>query len=139
MNLFIPNTLNRTLARLAFFSLLTLPMSIFKTVQAQLPKLQLVSFSTGYSNPLDIENCGDSRLFVVEKGGKIWICDSTGKKSKNPFLDITSEVFSVGSEQGLLGLAFSPNYKTDGFFYVNYIDKNQNTRIARFKVSATNP
>lgn len=106
-------------------------------VTNSLPKLKLQDFSDGYIAPLDIENCGDSRLFIVEKAGKIWICDSDGNKSSSPFLNITSRVKSTGSEQGLLGLAFDPAYSANGYFYVNYINLQGNTRISRFHVSAS--
>ncbi len=120
-----------------FFTLVSLLIISITSAQAINPILNLQEFSTGYSNPVDIANCGDNRLFIVERGGKIWICDANGNKSAQPFLDITNKVYSIGSEQGLLGLAFSPNYKTDGYFYVNFIDKNQNTKISRFSVNAT--
>src|SRR6266480_406753 len=96
---------------------------------AQNPALSLQEFSAGYSNPVDIGNCGDNRLFIVERAGKIWICDANGNKSAKPFLNITSKVYSSGSEQGLLGIAFHPDYKTNGYFYVNYINQHQNTTI----------
>src|SRR5215203_4771082 len=58
------------------------------------------------------------RLFIVEKGGRIQILDlATGAMLAAPFLDITSEVNPFG-EQGLLGLAFHPDYATNGLFYV---------------------
>lgn len=101
------------------------------------PALDLQAFSSGYSNPVDIANCGDNRLFIVERGGIIWVCDENGNKSVKPFLNITNKVYSVGSEQGLLGLAFHPDFKNNGYFYVNYINKQQNTTIARYSVSAT--
>ncbi|MBA3649348.1 MAG: PQQ-dependent sugar dehydrogenase [Chitinophagales bacterium] len=126
----------RVISFLFFFSII---VCTSKWSSAQLPTLQLVPFSSGYSGALDIENCGDSRLFIVEQSGKIWICDSAGNKRAKPFLDITNKVYSVGSEQGLLGLAFDPDYKNNGYFYVNYINQNQDTRIARFQVSNTNP
>ena len=56
-----------------------------------------------------------------------------------PFLDIVSEVDSRSTEQGLLGLAFHPGYATSGLFYVNYVDRNGNTVIAHFHVSADDP
>ncbi len=102
---------------------------------AQNPAISLQSFSSGYSNPVDIENCGDNRLFIVERSGKIWICDANGNKSATPFLDISAKVYTADDEQGLLGLAFHPQYKSNGYFYVNYINKQQNTVIARYKVS----
>jgi glucose/arabinose dehydrogenase len=118
------------------FLLLTL---LFRQVYAQLPDLQLDLFSSGYSSPVDIATCGDSRLFIVEKGGKIWICDNLGNKSAQPFLNITNKVLSTGNEQGLLGLAFHPDYASNGYFYVNYINKQGNTIVARYQVSPTNP
>ncbi|MEO5572748.1 MAG: PQQ-dependent sugar dehydrogenase [Bacteroidia bacterium] len=107
-------------------------------VTNSLPKIRLDDFSEGYTAPLGIENAGpfDNRLFIVEKGGKIWICDSAGKKSNKPFLNITSRVGSVGSEQGLLGLAFHPQYYANGYFYVNYTNVDGDTRVSRFSVSA---
>ncbi len=104
---------------------------------AQLPQLNLVQVGTGFSRPVDIQNCGDQRIFVVEKVGRIKIMSKSGVVSATPFLDITSRVLSTGNEQGLLGLAFSPNYKQDGYFYVNYTNGtgSGSTRISRFSVS----
>lgn len=103
------------------------------------PKIQLVDFSTGFNRPLAIENCGDSRLFIVEQAGKIWIVDSLGVRLPEPFLDIDARVYSLGNEQGLLGLAFHPNYAQNGYFYVNYIKNDQNTRVARFSRDSIDP
>jgi glucose/arabinose dehydrogenase len=118
------------------FTLIILLFAILFTVHAQ--QLSLVQFSSGYSSPVGIENCGDSRLFIVEEKGKIFICDAAGNRSTQPYLDITDRVLFSG-ERGLLGLAFDPNYKNNGFFYVNYINKSGNTQISRFKVQANNP
>src|SRR6478735_10605258 len=115
--------------------LLLVILSITPAV-AQNPVLSLQTFSTGYSNPVDIENCGDNRLFIVERIGKIWICDANGNKSATPFLDLTSMVYSGGSEQGLLGLAFDPQFSSNRYLYVYYIDLQQNTQVSRFRVSA---
>ena len=109
------------------------------SLKAQTNSINLVQFSTGYVLPLDIENCGDSRLFIVQRKGQIYIADSAGNRRTKPFLDISSRINSTGNSQGLLGLAFDPNYLTNGFFYVDYIDKNSHTQISRFSVSATNP
>jgi glucose/arabinose dehydrogenase len=100
-------------------------------------QFKLVKFSTGYSSPVGVENCGDTRLFIVEQEGKIIICDSSGVRKTTPYLDITDRVLFKG-EQGLLGLAFDPNYLKNGFFYVNYINKSGNTQISRFKVKPDN-
>jgi len=101
-------------------------------------KIKLVDYATGFVSPVDIAHCGDSRLFVVEQGGKIWVLDSLGKKSATPFLDIDPVVKS-GGEQGLLGLAFHPNYQQNGYFFVNYIKNDGNTRVARYSRSTTDP
>ncbi|MDB5283412.1 MAG: hypothetical protein JWO06_2487 [Bacteroidota bacterium] len=105
---------------------------------AQLPKLNLVQIASGFLSPVDIKNCGDNRIFVVEQAGKIRIMDKSGNIRSTPFLDISSHVLSVGNEQGLLSVAFSPNYKVDSCFYVNYITGtgNGSTVISRFHVSA---
>lgn len=114
-------------------------LSLFLAVKPQLPQLNLVQLATGFSRPVDIQNCGDDRIFVVEKVGRIRIMSKSGAVTTTPFLDITSQVLSSGNEQGLLGLAFSPNYKQDGFFYVNYTTGtgSGSTRISRFSVSPT--
>lgn len=78
----------------------------------------------------------DPRLFVVERGGTIRIIQN-GTLLSQPFLDISSQVESATGERGLLGLAFDPNYSTNGKFYVDYIDSTSahNTQIASFTVS----
>ncbi len=117
------------------FTFLSLLLICSMSMNAQ--KLKLISFSSGYVHPVGIENCGDSRLFIVEEDGRIIICDSMGNMHTQPFLDISDRVLYKG-EQGLLGLAFDPNYAANGFFYVNYINKSGNTQISRFKVKSNN-
>jgi len=97
-------------------------------------------FASGLTQPVDIQNAGDGsgRLFVVEKAGRILIIQN-GQVSNEPFLDIQGEVNSGSSERGLLGLAFHPNYSQSGLFFVNYIDQNGNTVIARFHLSTDDP
>lgn len=80
----------------------------------------------------------NDKLWVIEQVGKIWIVDAkTGARSEKPFLDITSDVSRKGNEMGLLGLAFAPDFKTSGRFYVNFTDGSIKTRIVRF--TATKP
>jgi glucose/arabinose dehydrogenase len=90
---------------------------------------------TGLHHPTVITHAGDERLFIVEQPGRIRIWQN-GQLLAAPFLDITSQVDSDGSEQGLLGLAFHPHYRENGFFYLNYIDLRGNTVIARFQVGS---
>lgn len=100
------------------------------------PSINLVQFSTGFTSPVDMAHCGDSRLFVVQKAGRIIIVDSTGTRRTTPFLNITSLVSQTGNERGLLGLAFHPNYKQNGYFYVNYTRSSDGaTRVSRFSVN----
>lgn len=110
------------------------------TVVAQLPNISLVQVvGTGLSSPIGLTNCGDNRLFVIEQAGRIKIVSKSGVITSTPFLDISANVLSSGNEQGLLALTFSPDYKQDGFFYVNYIYDNNTsagiTRISRFSVN----
>ncbi len=113
---------------------------IFVKVFAQ-PQIQLENFATGFTLPLGIFHAGDERLFIVEKSGIIKVRQKNGTVSN--FIDITSLVSYTGqvnSERGLLGLAFHPNYKSNGYFYINYTRKAPTndgaTVVARYQVSA---
>jgi glucose/arabinose dehydrogenase len=106
--------------------------------------LTLRTVVQGLALPVFATHAGDGsgRLFVVEKGGTIRIVDDiagTAQVQPAPFLDITDRVNSSGSEQGLLGLAFPPNYSESGFFFVNYTDAAGHTNIARFQVTDEDP
>ena len=89
---------------------------------------------------MGIETAGDSRLFVVERTGRIRIIDGANNVLATPFLDITSIVESEANERGLLALAFHPNYPATPYFYVLYTTNNPgdvgDVRIARYSVSA---
>ena len=89
---------------------------------------------SGLQSPVDLQVDGSGRLFVIEKVGRIRIIQN-GQLLASPFLDISENVESSGSEQGLLGLAFHPRYQENGRFFVNYTDNNGDTVIARFQVS----
>jgi glucose/arabinose dehydrogenase len=95
--------------------------------------LHLTLLKSGLSQPVLVTNAGDGtgRLFVVEKTGKIRIITSTGTLLSTPFMDLGG-LISTGSEQGVLGLAFHPNFETNGYFYVNYTDLNGNTIVNRY-------
>ena len=100
--------------------------------------ISLQSFGTGFSNPLEITNAGDSRLFIVEQGWNIKILNSGGITNATPFLNVFS-LISTGGERGLLGLAFHPNYSNNGFFFINYTNTAGNTVIAKYTVTLTGP
>jgi len=102
---------------------------------------QLVEVATGFNRPLYVTGAGDGsgRLFVVEQYGAIRIF-ADGKVLEQPFLNIEARLTSRGNEQGLLGLAFHPNYADNGYFYVNYSAANDgDTIVARYSVSADDP
>ena len=105
-----------------------------------LPKVAFVQYATGFSKPTDITNAGDGRLFIVEANGNIKIINADGTVNPKVFLKVPN-VNSSGNEQGLLGLAFHPNYASNKQFFVNYIrgSGNGNTQISRFTTSSTNP
>lgn len=96
------------------------------------PNVRLSQFANGLPNPTAITSRpGDNHLFVLDQSGVIRQVSAAGKVEATPFLDIRERVKFSG-EMGLLGLAFSPDYSADGYIFVNYIDKNQNTVVARF-------
>jgi glucose/arabinose dehydrogenase len=92
--------------------------------------------------PVDIQSPkdGTSRIFVLSQPGVIYVFDNNSDtKEKKVFLDIRGKVL-YGGEMGLLGLAFHPNYKENGFFYLDYTTDNpRRTVISRFQVSKTDP
>lgn len=101
------------------------------------PRIELSVFASGLSSPVDISHAGDDRLFVTERGGRIKIVFPDGNVSATPFLNIDPIVRS-GGEQGLLGLAFSPNFAQNGEFYVNYTGNDRATYVSRFQLDSTN-
>jgi len=98
--------------------------------------VELARVASGLSGPVDLQAPpGDTtRVFLVEKTGRIRILRN-GAILPRPFLDLSSQV-SGGAEQGLLGLAFHPDYAGNGRFFVHYTDQNGDTRIVGFTVSA---
>ena len=89
---------------------------------------------SGLERPVDLQHAGDERLFIIEKVGRIRIFQN-GQMLDFPYLNITDRVGSGGNEQGLLGLAFHPEYEVNGLFFVNYTDTNGDTVISRFRVT----
>lgn len=108
-------------------------MLLYITGYSQTVAIQ--TFATGFSSPVEITHpANDSRLFVVQQGGLIRILNPNGTINATPFLNL-STLISTGGERGLLGLAFHPNYASNGFFFVNYTNTAGNTVIARYSVS----
>jgi glucose/arabinose dehydrogenase len=104
---------------------------------AQAP-LRLRPYASGFTNPLAFVQDPANRAvqFVVEQGGRIRVVRD-GVVSDTDFLDLRGAVVA-GGEQGLLGLAFSPDASSPRFF-VNFTDRSGNTVVARFRRSANNP
>ena len=106
--------------------------------------ISLTRVAAGLNRPLYVTAApGDrSRLFVVEKVGRIRIVTIQGGTYTllaTPFLDIDPLVGSSSNEQGLLSMAFHPDYATNGLFFVDYTDNSGNTVVARYSVSAADP
>ncbi|OGD45837.1 glucose sorbosone dehydrogenase [Candidatus Bathyarchaeota archaeon RBG_16_48_13] len=104
--------------------------------------IQIAFSQLTFSNPVGICSAGDgsNSLFVVEQAGTIRVFQNAADAAASTvFLDITDRVLFSG-EQGLLGLAFHPNFSSNGYFYVDYVEPNPTrTVIARYKTLAGNP
>jgi glucose/arabinose dehydrogenase len=93
----------------------------------------------GLVRPAYLTHAGDDRLFVVEQPGRIRIIKD-GQLLDQSFLDITDQVSTNGNERGLLSVAFHPDYKTNGQFFVNYTRRPDGaTVIERYTVSSNDP
>ena len=126
-------------------SKLILLLTLFATavnLKAQF-ELQQAFPNLSFTRPVDLQNAGDqsNRIFVVEQAGIIHVFPNDSLVSQTKiFLDIVSRVDDSGNEMGLLGLAFHPDYASNGYFYVNYTAGSpRRTVISRFQVSASNP
>jgi glucose/arabinose dehydrogenase len=108
------------------------------TISVNAQTIALQQFATGFSNAIAIAHPpNDTRLFIVQQRGLIRILNANGTVNATPFINLASVVSQSGGERGLLGLAFHPNYATNGLFFVNYTDTaTGNTIIARYSVSA---
>ncbi len=123
-------------------TILTLLTILFSnTVIAQL-QLENAFPNLSFTQPVDIQSPpdGTNRIFVLSQPGIIYSFDNDPNVTEtNLFLDIRNQVLS-GGEQGLLGLAFHPDYASNGYFFVNYTRESpRRTVISRFKVSDSNP
>ena len=107
--------------------------------------IKLTQIASGFTRPLYVTHAADGsdRIFLVEQVGKIWILKD-GLLLEQPFLDI-EDLISPGaitqsfSEQGLLGLAFHPEFQSNGIFFIYYTDRQGSTVVARYLADAENP
>ncbi|MBN1634342.1 MAG: PQQ-dependent sugar dehydrogenase [Ignavibacteria bacterium] len=129
------------------FSFIFLTVLISCNTEAQNPSIQLTDAypNLTFQKPLHLTHSGDNtnRIFLVEQTGyiKVFPNDSNvGSSQMNIFLDLSNKISSSAGEEGLLGLAFHPNYSSNGYFYVNYTSPNPlKTIISRFSVNPGNP
>ena len=112
-------------------------LSVLFSCSLAAQEINIETFSTGFNRPLNIQNAGDDRLFVVEQSGFIQIVQPDGSINSDPFLDLLNKV-SNGGERGLLGLAFHPDYQQNGQFFVYYTNTSGDSQLSRFNVSESN-
>jgi len=111
------------------------------TYTAPTGTLALSTVVSGLSSPVGIERPpGDNRFFIIEQRGTIRILQN-GALLPGNFLDLQSIVNFDGQEQGLLGIAFHPNYATNHKFYLNYTqdEGNRETHISEFQTMSSDP
>ena len=99
------------------------------------PRLTLMPFASGLNSPVGVVGSADGRIFVLEREGVIRIVLPSGSILPEPFIDISARVDASFIEEGLLGLAFHPEFATNGHFYLNYVNTTlgiRRTRISRF-------
>ena len=95
-------------------------------------------FANGLNKPVGLVNAGDDRLFAIERTGRTQIIRPDGTVENIPFLDISDRVHSEWGHTGLLGIAFHPEFATNGYFYLQYshlITDTHITRLSRFSVT----
>jgi glucose/arabinose dehydrogenase len=102
---------------------------------APTPRIKLQKLAHTFKEPIfATAPAGASRLYVVERAGRVIMGSGT---TWSTFLDIRSRVGSNGSEQGLLSIAFHPKYSKNHRVFADYTDRNGDTHVVEFKVSAT--
>jgi glucose/arabinose dehydrogenase len=122
----------------SIFLTLALMGGVGESAQAATP-LTTIRVASGLSNPVFVTHApGDhDRLFILEQRGRIRILKDA-QILPTSFLDISTQV-SLGGEQGLLGLAFHPDFANNRQFYVNYTNTAGDTVVARYTASESDP
>jgi uncharacterized protein (TIGR03437 family) len=120
---------------LVLAALLALPVA---AQQNLLSTLQFTPIVSGINEPTSIAHAGDGsrRLFITGRAGRIWIVDANQQLLTAPFLDIRDKVGDSGGEQGLLSVAFHPNYRANGRFFVNYTNNSGDTVVSQYLVTS---
>lgn len=121
----------------------TVLVSSFLFLGGMAQNVTLTQLVTGLSSPTGVYFApgDDNTMYILQQGGRIRLANATtGVVSGTDFLNITSKLTSSGNEQGLLGLAFHPNYANNGIFFVNYTKTGSGaTVIAAYKRNLSNP
>lgn len=120
------------------FSLIVVLLSLGFSAIAQIPSITRQTYLTGLSSPVFITNAkdGTNRMFVVQQRGIIKVVQP-GQTTTTDFINLSSKVSSSGSERGLLGLAFHPNFENNSFFFVNYTRQSDGATVIE-RYTATN-
>ena len=118
----------------------SVPRPLLESTQPRTFQIALTPIvPSGLTRPTYLTHAGDDRLFVVEQPGRLRIIQN-GQLRDQPFLDITAQVLSQGDEQGLLSVAFHPDYKANGQFFIDYTRQPDGaTVIERYTVSSDDP
>lgn len=106
-----------------------------------LPQIALERVVNGLNDPLYLTHAGDGsgRLYVLEQPGRVRVLEE-GRLVEQPFLNLTDRVISQGDEQGLLGIAFAPDFETSGIFYLHYTaEPDGHTVLARYRILDGDP
>jgi glucose/arabinose dehydrogenase/uncharacterized cupredoxin-like copper-binding protein len=107
------------------------------------PQVQLIQIATGLQTPTNIAFPPDDsgRIFVVEESGTIHIVNPDGSVVKEPFLDLSNRVSQRPGQQGLLGLAFHPDFATNHKLYVDYnnLYSNGEITVSEFEIDKDDP
>ena len=109
--------------------LLLLALFVTGLLSSQTINLEVVS--DDFDSLTEITNAGDERLFVAQQNGIIKVLNADGTVNEENFLNVSS-LISTGGERGLLGLAFEPDYATNGNFYIAYTDLNGDLTVSRY-------
>ncbi len=132
------NLSSNYLSRILRLNLRLLFATVALSAQSQ-PQVELERTFTNlsFNRPVDLQHFGEN-LYVVEQRGVIWqFTNDPNVQQRQQFLSITGRVNSSGNEQGLLGLAFHPSFRTNGYFFVYYTASGpQRTVVSRFSVKS---
>ena len=117
------SSMNLSIIRWICFGICILAVCSSKICAQAVSGLSAVRVAFGLTRPVFVTAPpGDTRrLFIVRQTGQVHILNlATGKLNTTPFLDIHTRLTSTSGEQGLLGMAFDPNYTTNGKFFLNF-------------------